>query len=279
MTRMCFNDYWRFCHEGAGTVEAVTLPHDAMIHGQRAADNPSGAAGAYFPGGVYVYEKSFDVPTDWAEKSVWFEFEGVYQNARVYLNGQLAGGRPYGYIPFTIEADGYLEYGRQNSIRVVADNADQPNSRWYTGGGIYRPVWLHMAGKTHIRHQGVKVTTLSHSPARIQVDTAHTGDEGTEVYVEVLDGDAVAASGRGRSVELEMPAARLWRADAPNLYRCRVTLRVNGAVLDEVTEYPAARWVRTPRQRYSGRVQLCQERGTPGTHPEAGGLQRHPQQP
>ena len=79
-------------------------------------------------------------------------------------------------MPFTVCADEFLKYGEENIIRVVADNSKIPNSRWYTGGGIYRPVWMYVTNKEHIKHEGVKISTLSYKPARIRVETAHTGE-------------------------------------------------------------------------------------------------------
>lgn len=95
----------------------------------------------------------------------------MYKNATVTLNGEKLGFRPYGYVPFTLCADEHLRYGEENVLKVVADNSNLPNSRWYTGSGIYRPVQLLLANKTHILYQGVKITTLSYAPARIRVQT------------------------------------------------------------------------------------------------------------
>lgn len=236
MDKRDFNAGWKFGKQGDSERQTITLPHDAMIHETRGPNNPSGAAGAYFPGGVYVYEKDFHVPVEWAEKSLWFEFEGVYQNAKVYLNDREAGGHPYGYIPFTVDADEYLQYGAENTIRVVVDNSQLPNSRWYTGSGIYRPVWMYLAEKAHINHQGVKVSTLSYSPARIRVDTAHNGGEAARALVEILDGGKIVARGEGNRVELDIPSARLWNEDAPELYHCRVTLEIGGKAIDQMME-------------------------------------------
>ena len=115
-----------FCENWTCNGTAVTVPHDAMLHGERRADAPSGSGGAYFPGGSYCYEKHFPRP---AAEHVVLQFEGVYKNARVYLNGRLAGGTAYGYLPFFVEADPYLTEG-DNVIRVTCENEDQPDSRW-----------------------------------------------------------------------------------------------------------------------------------------------------
>ncbi|MBN1246424.1 MAG: DUF4982 domain-containing protein [Anaerolineae bacterium] len=234
MQKLNFNQGWTFYNDGReADAISVDLPHDAMIHEVRDPESPGGNAVGYFPGGVYVYEKIFAVPEAWQDKHTVFEFEGIYRHSKVYLNGQEAGGRPYGYTRFFVEADAFLEIGKENTLRVVVDNSQLPNSRWYSGSGIYRPVHLLVGNKTHIAPDGVKVSILSYAPAKILVETAANGGE---IGIEILDGDTVVATGSGAAVELGIEEARLWSAETPNLYRCRVTLRENGRVLDEVTE-------------------------------------------
>ena len=133
MKKISFNNNWT-CNG-----KAVTLPHDAQILEKRRADASDGGHG-YFPGGVYTYEKAFTAPADWVDKKVLVEFEGVYKNSTVSLNGKQIGGHKYGYTTFTVELTG-LNYGGENTLTVVADNSQLPNSRWYSGSGIYRPVW------------------------------------------------------------------------------------------------------------------------------------------
>lgn len=233
MKKQAFNTQWSFYKQGSKDAQTVDLPHDAMIHERRDPQSAGGSAVGFFPGGVYVYEKTFTAPTEWREKCVTFEFEGIYKNSKVFLNGQEAGSRPYGYSRFFVCADGFLRYGDENTIRVIADNSQMPNSRWYTGSGIYRPVYLHVANKTHIELDGVKVSTLSYAPAKILIETRANGGE---ISVEILDGDQVIATGSGASVELGIENARLWSVETPHLYRCHVTLRENGEIVDEVTE-------------------------------------------
>jgi hypothetical protein len=204
-----------------------------MIHEKRDPQSPSGSAGAFFPGGIYEYEKTFFVPEDWMEKSVSFRFEGVYKNSSVYINGREMGGCAYGYSQFYVHAKDALDYGMENTIKVIARNDDQPNSRWYTGSGIYRPVWLLLLNNKHIDIDGLKISTISYNPAKIQVDTKHTG--GDAVRVEILDNGHLVSEGQGNSVELEIPKAKLWNDKTPNLYQCRVTLLEDGVAIDEVT--------------------------------------------
>lgn len=211
MKKLCFNTGWR-CN---GT--PVTLPHDAQILEARDPKVSDGGHG-YFPGGIYTYEKTFTVPADWEGKQVLAEFEGVYKNSTVSLNGNVIGGHKYGYSNFTVELKG-LNYGGENTITVVADNSKIPNSRWYTGSGIYRPVWLHIGGEQRIEYQGVKITTLSIDPAIVKVETKATAD----VSVEILHGDTVIANASGVCCEVQIPNAKLWSDETPNLYTARVT--------------------------------------------------------
>ena len=215
MKKLNFNAQWT-CNN-----EAVTLPHDAMIHGKREANNPSGSAQAYFPGGSYVYEKKFQKPD---AGHVLLQFEGVYKNAKVYINGHEAGGAPYGYISFFVCADEYLIDG-ENTIRVECDNNDQPDSRWYSGAGIYRPVWMWVGPKGAIEPEQVRVSTVSIAPATIHV---HTGIENAKI--EILDGENVVATGCGAECDIAIANAQLWNEHNPYLYTCKV--QANG---DEAT--------------------------------------------
>ena len=244
MIRRSFNDNWFFCKKDAQTdarmVGPIALPHDAMLSEQRSPDGKTGHAGGFFPGGVYIYEKMFDLPENVEEKTILIEFEGVYQRSKVFINGKEAGGRPFGYTRFTVKADPFLIYGAQNHIRVVVDNSDVPNSRWYSGSGIYRNVNLLIGNKVHLQPYGVRISTLSiGDPAKIQVETqvANDGNLNCQVQIEILDGENVISSHTGeQSAVFEIPQARLWSDDSPNLYNCRVTLLNNGNILDQVVE-------------------------------------------
>lgn len=233
MLRKDFNKGWMFYKNGVHHADNVNLPHDAMILEQRMPDCPSGSAGAFFPGGAYRYEKEFNVPQDWKDKHIEFIFEGVYQNAKVYINNKEAGSCAYGYSEFTVPADNYLDYGKKNTIAVLVDNSMQPGSRWYSGSGIYRPVWLYMGGKDHIIYGGVKITTLSPHPTRVKIETRHIGGTAT---VEILYNGNKVAEGAGNELELVIPDAKLWSDETPELYECHVSLMKDGRMTDEVTE-------------------------------------------
>ncbi|MBQ4295233.1 MAG: beta galactosidase jelly roll domain-containing protein, partial [Prevotella sp.] len=147
--RQCFDDNWLFIL--ADSVQMATpeyddnswrhldLPHDWAIEGDFLPSNPSGASGGALPGGVGWYRKHFTVGN---EDKYFIEFDGVYMNAAVYLNGHLLGQRPYGYSSFEYDLTPYLNRGGDNVMAVRVDNSDQPNSRWYSGCGVYRHVWL-----------------------------------------------------------------------------------------------------------------------------------------
>ena len=234
MKRENFNQNWRFTDLTlAKDPQPVTLPHDAMIHQARDASNPSGSAQAYFPGGSYRYEKTFEAPAVWKNQHILFQFEGVYKNAKVSINGKEAGGAAYGYIPFFVCADGLLNCGGENTITVTCDNLDQPESRWYSGAGIYRPVWLWTGSATHIEPEGVHISTASIDPVMLRVQTQATGGE---VRFDILDGDKVLATADGTNVTLQVPGAKLWSEKDPKLYTCRVTLSENGKIVDAAEE-------------------------------------------
>ena len=237
MEKLNFCADWQFAPRDKA-FEPVTLPHDAQIREMRAPDASDSGHG-FFPGGVYVYEKRFTPPEEWAEKAVYIEFEGVYRNCTVSLNGQKIGGHRYGYTNFLLPLA--LRCGEENVLTVTADNSELPNSRWYTGSGIYRPVWLHVGEKTHIAWQGVKITTLCVNPAVIRVETEATDGD---VRVEILDGDSVLAKGEGADCRLELPGAKLWSEKTPALYTCRVSLFKNGQQVDATEEKFGVRQLR-----------------------------------
>lgn len=210
MRKLCFGENWR-CNG-----KPVTLPHDAMIAEKRSKDASDGGHG-YFPGGVYTYEKTFTAPAEWAGKKVLIEFEGIYRNCTVSLNGKEIGGHKYGYTTFALPLEN-LNIGGGNTLTVVADNSQIPNSRWYTGSGIYRPVWLYVGDEERIEYRGVKITTVSINPAVVRVEVNATA----EARVEILDGETVVAS--GAPGEFTIPGAKLWSDETPDLYTCRVTV-------------------------------------------------------
>lgn len=224
-----FNQAWTFCRVGEETVKCeVMIPHDAMISEKRTEDSAGGINTGWFEGYDYIYEKEFEIPDEYEKQEISFEFEGVYHNAEVYLNGEKAAYRPYGYTNFYIDADPYLKCGEKNQIRVIAHNADQPNSRWYSGAGIYRPVWMYVRPKQHILRNEIRVRTLSVDPAVIEaeVNTNAPGEVKLEVIADAGSDVIIAAeihTDGKLTKQFEIPDAKLWSVNTPNLYRLRVT--------------------------------------------------------
>lgn len=207
----------------------VTLPHDAMLAEPRTALSAGGTNTGWYEGYDYEYRRTLTVPENALADTHILEFEGVYHNAEVWLNGQKAAFRPYGYTNFYVDCAPYLHAG-ENELRVIARNADQPNSRWYSGAGIYRPVQLWKARGAHITLNGVKIRTLSLQPAIVEVRVKTTAP-GT-VRLTVDDLPAVQQESDGEAVfTLTLDNARLWTPETPNLYTCRVSFAD-----DEVTE-------------------------------------------
>ena len=145
MKKQCFNSDWFFRYADSSSVCPVQLPHDAQLLQKRTPESSDGGHG-YFPGGKYIYTKSFLAPKAWKQKTVMLEFEGIYKDATVLLNGETIAFHAYGYSGFTVTLNN-LQYDANNELCIIADNTKLPNSRWYTGGGIYRPVWLWIANK------------------------------------------------------------------------------------------------------------------------------------
>ena len=209
--------------------KTVTLPHDAMLAEPRTALSAGGTNTGWYEGYDYEYQRTLTVPENELADTHILEFEGVYHNAEVWLNGQKAAFRPYGYTNFYVDCAPYLHAG-ENELRVIARNADQPNSRWYSGAGIYRPVQLWTAKSAHIALNGVKIRTMSLDPAVVEVRVKTTAPGTVRMMVDDLP--AVQQESDGEAVfTLTLDNARLWTPETPNLYTCRVSFAD-----DEVTE-------------------------------------------
>jgi beta-galactosidase len=157
----------------------LNLPHDWSVEGTFDVRNPAGGNGAYLPGGIGWYRKSFTVPDSMKAKRYVIQFDGVYMNASVYLNGHFLGQYPYGYSTFQYDLTPYLQFGKSNIIAVRVDNSLQPSSRWYTGSGIYRNVWLITTNQVHFdNYAGVFVSypAVSKSNAVVNVQYSITAN-------------------------------------------------------------------------------------------------------
>lgn len=238
---------------GSGQAEAVTLPHDAMIHEARTQSTKNQHQTGFYPGGCYTYMKTFTAPEAWREKTVLLEFEGVYQNARVFINGDYAGGHPFGYTEFTVCADDFLRYGEANTVTVIANNTEE-NSRWYSGSGIYRDVNLLVASPIHIAQNSLRIATpeIDGDVAVIQIDLTvkNLGRGKKKLAVDIALSDAEGQTAGTASLPLtifggdeehirtrvEIGNPKLWSCETPTLYACKVVLREGETVLDETKE-------------------------------------------
>lgn len=225
MRKVEFNDNWQYKNlNNNSEFKTITIPHDAMFSEKRQENNPGGRNIGFFAGTDYLYQKKFML-VETEPKNVVFEFEGVYRNAEIFINGEKAAFRPYGYTNFYVDASKYLKFGEENLLEVKAYNQDQPNSRWYSGAGIYRPVIMHTADEKYIMINGIKITTKSINPAIIELDikTNTSGD----LTIEILNENNVVLTKQTRTdghctLELEVPNAKLWDTENPNLYQCVV---------------------------------------------------------
>ncbi len=243
-----FNDGWRFKLGDAPGISSpgfddsgwrqLSLPHDWAIEGDFSKDNPSGTGGGALPGGIGWYRKSFTLSPEQRDKRIYVDFDGAYMNSTVYINGHELGTRPYGYASFSYELTPWLKSEGENIIAVRVDNAEQPNSRWYSGCGIYRNVWLRTHGDIHIPlwGQNVSTTVVTDSAAVIDIVTDLTGKVKKGVELSVCS-NLIDASGKmiGKSetknvrIDKKRPDAQttstirvqnphLWSTDDPYLY-------------------------------------------------------------
>ena len=231
MKRTPFTDGWEFARNGEAFAPVV-VPHDAMLGNRRGADAPAGSASGYYFGARYRYRKKFELSRTQARGTTLLEFEGIYRDARLLINGIPAAAPPYGFVPFFVDVTGLVREGT-NVIEVEADNEAQPDCRWYSGGGIYRPVWLWTGGTSRIDPEGVRVTTTSLSPATAHVSVTCTG--GTP-HVSIIDDEGrVVAQGEGAEVDFPIPHAKLWSDTSPALYRCHVDLLADEPIPEMTT--------------------------------------------
>ena len=208
--KQLFDANWYFSKDSSQW-RAVDLPHDWSIEGAFSKDAPAGNDGGYLPTGKGWYRKTFTLDKDAQTKKLRLYFEGVYMNAQVYVNGQLAGGHPYGYSSFFVDITPYIKIGT-NTVEVSVDNSLQKNCRWYSGSGIYRHVWLMTTPKRYIDEWSVSVTT-------------------PDIHTVVIKADVVKEDGQREPIEktLHVDNPHLWSPDDPYLYH--TTLEAYGDVL------------------------------------------------
>jgi beta-galactosidase len=268
-----FNSGWSF-HKGdisagikgvdGGTEwNAVDLPHDWSIEGPFS-DKWASATG-YLPGGIGWYKKSFAGNSNWHGKQVFVYFDGVYKNSEVWINGHLLGKRPNGFISFQYELTPYLNLKGNNTIVVKADHSEFADSRWYTGSGIYRNVYLIVKDPVHIGPWDVAFSTpeVSASKAQINIKAAITKSTGplTEVIVKasLYDDNKIVAvlqktvklKSEKQFVEFDktIAAPRLWSVEKPSLYKLRVSVISRGKEIDAVTQSVGIRSIKFDKNK------------------------------
>ncbi|HEY0728062.1 MAG TPA: glycoside hydrolase family 2 TIM barrel-domain containing protein, partial [Pyrinomonadaceae bacterium] len=251
-----FNENWRFHLGDAPNARNAAfddsrwrqlhLPHDWSIEGKFSEKAPAGTGGGALPGGVGWYRKTFSMDAALKGKLVFIRFDGVYRNSEVWINGHYLGKRPYGYSTFEYELTPHLVYGaKPNVIAVKVDNSQQPNSRWYSGSGIYRNVWLTTLDPVHIAHWGTYVTTpeVSEQSATVAVKTRVNNRSNSSAPVDLT---TIIQNAAGREVarltqkgatgevsqSLKVASPMLWSDERPYLYKVVSELRHGGRVVD-----------------------------------------------
>ncbi len=260
-TRISFNKDWLFFLGNASTASdpafndkdwrKLDLPHDWSIEGKFDKDNPAGTGGGALPGGMGWYRKTFTLPSSSKDKNTFIDFDGVYRKSEVWINGHLLGKRPSGYISFRYDLTPYLKYGDEKNVLVVkVDNSEQPNSRWYSGSGIYRNVWLVTTGKVFIDHWGTYITTpkISNESAVVRIDLKlnNSGSTDQTVILKSTIYDAGGNAVKTASSEILLPAnrvtgivqetnvssPRLWSVSDPYLYQVVTEVISNNQTVD-----------------------------------------------
>lgn len=245
MIEQKWNDNWKFWVDKDSfalvwdipeIARDITLPHDAMIEKPAHADSLNGGNTGFRDGDIYTYVKMLHAPEEYKEKTVTLKFEGVYMNAFVYVNGQLAAKSPFGYTTFYAPLNDFLKYGEDNEIRVQVRAGAMTNSRWYSGAGIYRDVYFLESGLTHIVPEGVQVkienaddayatlrvaTELENKtavPQDLVIETVIKDNEENVVAKECTFATIFAGENRTLKQRILVENPKLWSAENPKLY-------------------------------------------------------------
>ena len=229
----------------------LDLPHDWAIEGDFSPANPSGASGGALPGGIGWYRKHFSVNPKEKNKRYVIAFDGVYMNATVYVNGHKLGTRPYGYSSFEYDITPYINKVGDNVVAVRVNNSDQPNSRWYSGCGIYRHVWLKKSAESYITQWGQYVSTTPQGEVKIKVDAHVAGGKKMTVRHTILDaaGKVVAKGVGGETQSLKVTHPHLWNIGDGYLYTVKSELLVGGKVMDTETTKTGFRDIKFDAQK------------------------------
>jgi len=259
--KQLFDDNWKFFLGDTTSAQlrnfndkgwrSLDLPHDWSIEGNIAQKNVTGGSGGYFPAGIGWYRKTFIAPAAWKDKKVSIYFEGVYMNAEVFINGVSIGSYPYGYTSFRRDLSSYLQPGKENTIAVRVDNSQQLNSRWYSGSGIYRHVWMIVTADVHIANWGVAITTptVSSKKATVQIKTTIKNETGSPQSVVLsstlkdknlrnagssnIKVNLLANSEKEIVQQIDVPTPLLWAPENPNLYSADVQVLQSNRVIDK----------------------------------------------
>lgn len=255
-----FNNNWRFMlsdeKEGSSLTlddskwRKLDLPHDWSVEGTYSPDKAS--CTGYLPGGIGWYRKTFSVPESEKGNKVFIYFEGVYNHSEVFINGTSVGKRPNGYVSFMYDLTPYLKFGQENVISVRVDHSLERDSRWYTGSGIYRHVWLNVTGKVHVSQWGTFVTTplITKEMAKVSVENKIENGSGKALNLEIVsvifgkDGREINKDKSVKSIpageatvrqEISVKNPVLWDVESPEMYTVKTTLSVDGKIVDEVS--------------------------------------------
>ena len=228
----------------------LDLPHDWSIEGDIDKNNPTGQAGGYFPAGIGWYRKIFDVPLSWQGKYVSIYFEGVYMNSEVFINGKSLGIHPYGYTSFYYDLTPYLEYNKENIISVRVDNSQQINSRWYSGSGIYRHVWLIVTDPMHFTQWGIVITTpdINSKEATVQIKSLIKNEttlpQTVALSLQIFNKKNNAVGSKELKIDLPSETEKevtqaitvinpsLWTPETPELYYAQMKIIQSNKIID-----------------------------------------------
>jgi beta-galactosidase len=230
---------------------SVDLPHDWSIEGPVDEKEPSGGAGGYFPTGTGWYRKRFELPESFKSRRIIIEFDGIYQNSEVWINGEYLGRRPYGYVPFSYDLTPHMSFNRENVLAVKVDNSRQPSCRWYSGSGIYRHAWLLATQRLHVGYWGTFVTfpKIAEDSVTMRIETRIENDGPVRADCTLLssivdrDGNTIQSEEAVQEIgarqeylfvqQITIKDPNLWSVEDPYLYRVRSTVRQADRVVDE----------------------------------------------
>lgn len=254
--RISFNENWSFrlgdslSQESEAAWRTLDLPHDWSIEGEFSQDHPASPGGGALPGGTGWYKKRFKLEPVDSTKVISILFDGIYHNSEVWINGEYLGNRPFGYIGFQYDLTPHLSYGsEENELLVKVNNDDQPNSRWYSGSGIYRNVWMNKTDKLHVAKWGTFITTPEVSAdsalvnLEVKVNNQYPRSKQAVLSTKILKGnheittfetDFSVASGNQTQINqqtvINTPA--LWSVEKPELYTAVTEIIIDQQVVD-----------------------------------------------